>query len=116
VERGLEIGNRLRAPRQIAIEQTAHRTDPPMFGLEPRQIRPRRECADAGRAERRRGEAGDDVEQSRILEDAERVRVHRPSPSGTKNPNDAGRPFGLSRPTEATTVTPACSAPHARSH
>jgi hypothetical protein len=95
-------------PREVTAEQSTHRADAPMLHLEPREIRAGNERTDASRTERRRGEPRHDVEQARILEDAERVRVHRRTPPGTKNPNDAARPFGLSDPTEATTVTPAC--------
>jgi hypothetical protein len=84
--------------------------------LERRDVGVRHERADARRARRRGRKAGNDVEQPRILEDAESVRVHRAPRVGTKNPNDARRPFGFGQPIEAPTVTPACSAPRARSH
>jgi hypothetical protein len=112
-ERLLQLGDRLGMPWQVAAEEAAHRTDTAMLSLEPGKIDRRRQRAHACSAGRRRGEARDQLEQPRILEDPERVRVHRPRLRGTKNPNGTMRPFGCRR--SAKLIAPPCGASRLRS-
>jgi hypothetical protein len=114
-DRFVELGDRLGVPRGLAGDEATHRGDAAMLGLEPRQLGARRERTHARRARCGRGESGHQLQQPRILEDAERVPVHRSDAPRTTNPNGTARPFGLGPATDASTLTPACSTPRARS-
>ena len=103
---GRQGGRRRRAPRIAATRA--------MLALEPREVR--RRARARARAPRPSADAaaGDELEQRAELENAERVRVHRPA-SVTKNPNERAAARSGSVDRRALTVTPACSAPRARS-